>query len=154
MDALDYTVAPGPGSVGLRHRKIRSPEGDLRLAWALFLVLGLPFLLMAALTSLAAARIYVDLLRPFWQPWPPEVFKPFLGIAAFAATLGYLAYRIGRDRGFHSGQLAGLAAARNLAEGWKPPSEHVAVPPTPAPPKDPPPPAEAPAVPAEMPPSP
>ncbi len=132
MDALGTTDPSDPGSSGLQRKRKPPEERAPRLAWILFLLLGLPFLVMATLTSLAAARIYVDPLRMFWQPWPPEVLKPFIGIAAFAATLAYLAYRIGRSRGFHSGTLAGLAAARNLAEDWKPPSEREPQPPPPA----------------------
>ena len=95
-------------------------ERALRWAWALFLVFGVPFLLMAVLTTLAMARIYVEPFRALWQPFPPEALKPLLGVATFAATLGYLAYRAGRNRGFRFGHVAGMAAARNVAEGWKP----------------------------------
>ncbi len=132
MDALGTTASPSPGSTGLQPNRELPEERAPRLAWVLFLLLGLPFLVMATLTFLAAARIYVEPLRMFWQPWPPDVLKPFIGISAFAGTLAYLVYRIGRSRGFHSGALVGLAAGRNLAEGWKPPSERVSQPPPPA----------------------
>jgi len=132
MAALGTTDPPSPESTGPQGKRKPPEEQAPWLAWVLFLLLGLPFLVMAALTFLAAARIYVEPLRMLWQPWPPDVLKPFIGIAAFAATVAYLAYLIGRSRGFRSGSLAGLAAGRNLAEGWKPPSERASQPPPPA----------------------
>ncbi len=87
------------------------------LAWALFLVIGLPLGVMAALDLLATTGLYVDVLRPFWRPWPSDIVKSFLGIAAFAATLAYLTYRRGREKGFKSGSVAATAIARNVAEG-------------------------------------
>ena len=67
-----------------------------RSAWALFLLVGVPLGLMAALGALARARIYVDLLRPLWQPWPPDSVKLLIGLAGFSATLAYLAYVLAR----------------------------------------------------------
>ncbi len=103
-------------------RAAQAQERALRWAWALFVVFGIPFLLMAVLTTLAMAGIYVQAFEPFWQPFPPDTLKPFLGIATFAATLGYLAYRIGRARGFRTGHVAGMVAARNVAESRTPPA--------------------------------
>ncbi len=123
MDALGKAPTLDLGSARPHRRERRTTEPAVRVAWALFLAVGVPLLLMAVLTVLAEARIYVEPLRPLWVPWPPDVLKPFLGIGAFAATLGYLAFRVGRSRGYRSGELAGLAVARNLAEGWKPPGE-------------------------------
>ncbi len=98
-------------------RPIRTaPSSGTHLAWALFLGLGVPFVLMAALTMLARAGIYIELLRPLWQPWPPDLLKPFLGVAVFAATLAYLAYRVGRRSGFRSGTVVGIASARNYPD--------------------------------------
>lgn len=85
-------------------------------AWALFLVLGVPFALMSLLTMLARSGIYVDLFRPLWQPWPPDLLKPILGVAVFAATLAYLAYRLGHRSGFRRGSAAGIITARYLSE--------------------------------------
>ncbi|HYM40248.1 MAG TPA: hypothetical protein VEY12_08930 [Thermoplasmata archaeon] len=116
MEALDHGAAPGPGSLALGHPRVSSAEGDPRLAWVLFLLLGLPFALMGILTILARAGFYVDLFRPLWQPWPPEILKPFIGVAGFVGTLAYLAYRIGRRTGFRSGTVAGIVAVRNEAE--------------------------------------
>ena len=97
------------------HRRRVSRGIGTGMAWALFLGLGLPFALMAALTTLARTGIYVDLLRPLWQPWPPDLVKPFLGIAVFAATLAFLAYRVGHRSGFRAGIVNRMASARNAA---------------------------------------
>ena len=95
----------------------RTPRGRaLTLPWLLFLVIGLPLGVMAALSPLASAGIYVDALRPLWRPWPPDPLKPFLGASIFTLTLVYLAYKSGRIRGFHSGKVAATAAFRNLVE--------------------------------------
>lgn len=83
-------------------RRHPMPYPGVRLAWGLFLGLGLPFALMSILTVLARTGIYIDLLRPLWQPWPPELLKPFLGLAVFALTLAYLAYRVGLRSGVRS----------------------------------------------------
>lgn len=97
-------------------RPITAPEPTPRLAWALFIVLGLPFGLMTILVLLADAGITVPVFGMLWMPFPPELTKPFLGLAVFAATLAYLTYRVGHRRGFHTGTGVGLAAARNLEE--------------------------------------
>jgi len=89
MAALGTTDPPSPESTGPQGKRKPPEERAPWLAWVLFLLLGLPFLVMAALTFLAAARIYVEPLRMLWQPWPPDVLKPFIGIAAFAATVAY-----------------------------------------------------------------
>jgi hypothetical protein len=88
----------------------------LRIAWALFLILGAPLGFMVLLGPLAAAKIYIDPLRPLWTPWPSDLVKTYIGIAAFAATLAYLGFRIGHDSGFRWGNAAGRASARNEAE--------------------------------------
>lgn len=95
-------------------RTRHAPGGGTGLAWALFLALGLPFALMSVLTVLAHGGIYVDLLRPLWQPWPPDLLKPLLGVAVFAATLAYLAYRSGWRSGFRTAAFARPADARPL----------------------------------------
>lgn len=98
-------------------RPVRTaPSSGVRLAWALFLGAGLPFALMAVLTMLARAGIYIELLRPLWQPWPPDLLKPLLGVAVFAATLAYLAYRMGKRSGFRTGAAVGFVSARNRSE--------------------------------------
>ncbi len=140
-----------PRTVPIRRRKRRtpSPEGGARLAWALFLLMGVPFGLMTGLTVLARMGIYVDLFRPLWAPWPPDLLKPFLGLAVFAATLAYLAYRLGRRKGYRTGNVAGAAATRTWYEARQPardPGDAVfttGTAETPAPP--PPPPADQPA---------
>ena len=92
-------------------------ERAQRLAWGLFLLIGLPLGFMAALGPLASAGIYVEPLRQLWRPWPPDIIKPFIGVAGFVATLAYLTFRIGRHRGYRAGTVALTAAARNIAEG-------------------------------------
>jgi hypothetical protein len=120
-------------------------------AWALFLAIGIPAALLVVLAPLTMAGIYIDFLRPLWRPWPPDVLKPFIGIAVFVATLSYLAFRSGRLAGIRSGTVAALAALRNVLERRSsvqppepapPPPEFVEVPatpdelPTPPPPPD------------------
>ncbi len=107
-----------------------TPEASPRLAWALFIVLGLPFVLMTILTVLGDAGIRLPFFGLLWMPWPPEVLKPFIGLGVFAATLGYLAYRLGHRSGFHAGTGVGLAAARNFAEARPPVSKAEANPET------------------------
>ncbi|HYY47943.1 MAG TPA: hypothetical protein VFA17_04595 [Thermoplasmata archaeon] len=116
-------------------------------AWILFLAMGLPAALLAALGPLTMAGIYIEPLRPLWRPWPPDVFKPFIGIAVFAATLAYLAFRSGRLVGLRTGTVAALAALRNVLERRAP---MVMDPPPPAPPAV----VEVAAAPAEQPPTP
>jgi hypothetical protein len=89
------------------------PTAGTGLAWVLFLGLGLPFVLMTVLTVLARAGIYIELFRPLWQPWPPDLLKPFLGVAVFAATLAYLTYRVGHRRGLRVGAGVALVASRS-----------------------------------------
>ncbi len=113
-------AAAGTGRVrGQAWARITQPKKPRAnaLAWALFLVIGLPLGVMAALDLLATTGLYVDVLRPFWRPWPSDIVKSFLGIAGFAATLAYLTYRKGREKGFKSGRVAATAIARNVAEG-------------------------------------
>ncbi len=98
-------------------RRMRSSRGSgTTFAWALFLVLGVPFFLMTLLTTLARTGVYVDLFRPLWQPWPPDALKPFIGLGGFVATLGYLAYRLGHVRGFRVGMGLGLRSGRSTIE--------------------------------------
>src|SRR3989449_1686208 len=92
-------------------------EQNLRLAWGLFLLIGVPLGLLAALAPLTAAGIYIEPLRQFWRPWPPDILKPVIGVAGFAASLGYLCYRLGRHAGYRWGTAASVAMARNIAEG-------------------------------------
>ncbi len=103
-------------------RKLTKGRG-LRFAWGLFLLIGLPLGIMAALGPLTAAGIYIEPLRPLWQPWPPDIVKPVIGVAGFAATFAYLCYRLGRAAGYRWGTVAERAAARNVAEGRSPTSE-------------------------------
>lgn len=103
-------------------RPVAAPEPTPRLAWALFVLLGLPFGLMTVLVVLADAGITVPLFGVLWMPFPPEVVKPFIGLGIFAATLAYLTYRIGHRTGFHAGTGVGLAAARNYAESHAAPA--------------------------------
>ena len=101
-----------PIAYGRRTR--RASGGGTGLAWAFFLGLGFPFGLMALLTALAGAGVYVDLFRPFWLPWPPDLLKPFLGVAVFVASLAYLAYRSGWRSGFRTAAFVRPASARPL----------------------------------------
>lgn len=109
-------IPPPAAATSVQGRRPLRGRG-LALAWALFLAIGLPFGFMATLGYLATAGVYIESLRPFWQPWPPDMVKSFVGVAAFAATLAYLAYRLGRSGGYRSGSAAAKATARNIAEG-------------------------------------
>lgn len=102
------------------------------LAWALFLLVGMPLGLMAALGPLTTIGVYLEFLRPLWRPWPPDPWKPFIGIAGFAATLAYLAFRRGIFSGFRRGTIATMAAIRNLLEGRTRPASVGPSPPPPA----------------------
>src|SRR3989442_10532291 len=89
----------------------------LRLAWVLFVFIGAPLGFMVALGPMAYAGIYIEPLRQFWQPWPPDILKGIGGVLGFAATLGYLMYRKGRYTGYRSGAIAERATSRNRSEG-------------------------------------
>ena len=88
----------------------------LRTAWVLFFIVGVPLGFMAALGPMAYAGIFIEPLRQFWQPWPPDIVKGIGGVMGFAATLGYLMYRKGRYAGFQKGAIAERATSRNRAE--------------------------------------
>src|SRR3989442_14701872 len=89
----------------------------LRTAWALFIFIGLPLGFVAALGPMAYAGIYIEPLRQFWQPWPPDILKGIGAVLGFAVTLGYLMYRKGRYTGYRSGAISERATARNRSEG-------------------------------------
>src|SRR5256712_12429177 len=59
----------------------------LRLAWALFIVIGAPLGFMAALGPMAYAGIYIEPLRQVWQPWPPDILKGIGGGLGVRANL-------------------------------------------------------------------
>ncbi len=126
------------------HRRNRPQGHGTGVAWALFLLVGVPSFLMTALTMLARAGIYIDVLRPLWQPWPPELLKPFLGVAGFAGTLAFLAYRVGHRSGFRRGEGAGYASARGWVEAQARAHERAAAMALPAPAVPPPPPDDEP----------
>src|SRR5438876_2559363 len=106
-----WTLPRGP------RRKLPKRARALRTAWILFLVIGAPLGFMAALGPMAYAGIYIDPLRQFWQPWPPDIVKGIGGVVGFAVTLGYLMYRKGRYTGYRSGAISERATARNRSEG-------------------------------------
>ena len=124
-------AAPGTGRVRdrtwARITQAKKPRANA-VAWALFILIGLPLGLIAALNLLAGTGFYVDPLREFWRPWPSDTMKSFIGIAAFASTLAYLTYRKGREKGYTSGNVAATATARNVAEGRIPDPEPAASP--------------------------
>src|SRR3989441_1797115 len=121
----------------------------LRTAWLLFLFIGLPLGFMAALGPMAYAGIYIEPLRQFWQPWPPDILKGIGGVLGFAATIGYLMYRKGRYTGYRTGAIAERATTRNRAEGRVPVSNPASAPGATVPAPNPPPPPEMPQMPAQ-----
>lgn len=115
--------------------------GTTALAWIFFFVVGLPFLLMTVLVVLARGGVYLSLFAPLWQPWPPDLYKPFVGLAIFGATLAYLAFSAGHRRGFSLGVGVGLSAMRaseesKAASNLRPKPEE-SPPPPPPPPEEP-----------------
>ena len=131
MAATETRHARRAWPIAYGRRTRTSPGAGTGIAWALFLSLGLPFALMTVLTVLARSGFYVELLRPLWQPWPPDLLKPFLGVAVFAATLAYLTYRVGPRRGFRVGSRVGRASTRNWVEVHTPQPEPAKLPSTP-----------------------
>jgi hypothetical protein len=106
----DWKLPRGP------RRNLPKRARALRTAWVLFFVIGVPLGFMAALGPMAYAGIYIEPLRQFWQPWPPDIVKGIGGVMGFAATLGYLMYRKGRYTGYRTGAIAERATARNRGE--------------------------------------
>jgi hypothetical protein len=138
------------GSLRVEIEKKTTGGRGMGRAWILFVAFGIPAALLVVLAPLTMAGIYIDFLRPLWRPWPPDVLKPFIGIAVFVATLSYLAFRSGRLAGIRSGTLAALAALRNVLERRTaaPLSEPAHLPePAPPPPEV----VEVPATPVELP---
>jgi len=139
-----------PSRAWLRYAKERKKPAkgrSLKIAWSIFIVIGLPLGLLAILGPLAYSGIYIEPLRQFWRPWPSDLVKALLGVAGFAATAAYLTFQSGRDKGYHSGRVAGKADARNLAEGLGTlPVQLATVEPTPALPEPPVPPPQPPAM--------
>ncbi len=114
---LSEAAPPGLDAAQGPKRKLLRRARVLRTAWVLFLVIGVPLGFMAALGPLAYSGIYMEPLRQFWQPWPPDILKGIGSALGFAATLGYLLYRKGRYPGYRSGAIAERATSRNRAEG-------------------------------------
>ncbi len=125
-------------------RKLPRRARALRTAWVLFFVFGVPLAFMAALGPLAYSGIYIEPLRQFWQPWPPDVLKGIGSAAGFAATLAYLLYRKGRYTGYRSGAISERATARNRSEGRVSVANPAASVETPSPMSNPPPPPDMP----------
>jgi hypothetical protein len=117
MAVLEKTGGRARASAGNSIRQRPSKDRGLRVAWGLFLAVGIPLGLLAALGPLTAAGIYIEPLRQFWRPWLPDILKPVIGVTGFVATVAYLCYRQGRHAGYRWGRVAAVALARNLAEG-------------------------------------
>ena len=138
-----WTLPRGP------RRNLPKRARALRTAWLLFLFIGLPLGFMAALGPMAYAGIYIEPLRQFWQPWPPDILKGIGGVLGFAATIGYLMYRKGRYTGYRTGAIAERATTRNRAEGRVPVSNPASAPGATVAAPNPPPPPEMPQMPAQ-----
>ncbi len=85
-----------------------------RAAWALFLLVGLPFALMAVLVALAQAGIVVSVLSPLWTAWPPDAAKEAVGAVVFVTTLAVL---IDRRRATSAAERARGTAAGARRDG-------------------------------------
>lgn len=72
-------------------------ERNLRIAWALFLLLGLPMALMGILVALASAGIVVGAFSPLWVSWPSDAAKVIVGFLGFLVTFAFLAHRVRGD---------------------------------------------------------
>ncbi len=66
----------------------------VRWAWAVFVLVGLPFALMAALVALAPAGFVLGFLSPLWVGWPSDAVKEVLGVAVWLGTLLILVLRL------------------------------------------------------------
>jgi len=108
-----------PSRAWLRYARAKKPAKSraLKAAWTVFIILGIPLGLMAILGPLAYAGFYIEPLKQFWRPWPPDYVKGLLAVAGFAITLGILLYSHGKETGYQRGKTAGKATARNIAEG-------------------------------------
>ena len=108
-----------PSRAWLRYARAKKPAKSraLKAAWTVFIILGIPLGLMAILGPLAYAGYYIEPLKQFWRPWPPDYVKGLLAVAGFAITLGILLYSHGKESGYQRGKTAGKAVARNIAEG-------------------------------------
>lgn len=138
-----FTLPRGP------RRNLPKRARALRTAWVLFIFIGLPLGVMAALGPLAYQGIYIEPLKQLWQPWPPDWVKGIGSALGFAATVGYLLYRKGRYTGYRTGAIAERATARNRAEGRVTVVNPTAAPEVPIPAQNPPPPPEVPEIPAQ-----
>src|SRR5947208_16662724 len=105
-----------PSRAWLRYARAKKPakSRSLKASWAVFIVLGIPLGLMAILGPLAYAGYYIEPLKQFWRPWPPDYVKGILAVSGFAVTLGILLYSHGREAGYHRGKRAGKDEALNL----------------------------------------
>src|SRR2546428_452996 len=65
----DWKLPRGP------KRKLPKRARALRLAWALFLIVGVPLGFIAAPGPLLSAGIHIEPLRQFLQPWPFDIVK-------------------------------------------------------------------------------
>src|SRR5438132_10723915 len=82
-----------------------------------FNLMDIPLGLMAIQGTIDYAGYYIEPLKQFWRPWPPDYVMGILAVSGFAVTLGILLYSHGREAGYQRGKSAGKAVARNIAEG-------------------------------------
>src|SRR2546430_5544844 len=108
-----------PSRAWLRYARAKKPakSRSLRASWAVFILLGIPLGIMAVLGPLAYAGHYIEPLKQFWRPWPPDYVKGLLAVTRFAVPLRVPLYSHGREAGYQRGKTAGKAVARNIAEG-------------------------------------
>ncbi len=73
------------------------PDPGLRWMWVLFLLVGVPFGLMAVLVALASSGVVVTFLSPLWIDWPSDAVKEIVGAAVWLTTLVLLVVRFRRS---------------------------------------------------------
>lgn len=104
LAAIDDFVHGGPET---RLKRDFAPPRHPTARRALKAVIGLFYALDALMLGLGLAAyvgLYVEPLRQFWVPWPPDTIKYLLGMLAYIPLVAYMAYRRGtrRPRGVRS----------------------------------------------------
>src|SRR5207249_754395 len=113
-----------PARAWLRYARDTKPAKGraLRGAWAVFIFLGIPLGIMAVLGPLAYAGFYVEPLKQFWRPWPPDYIKGLLAVGGFAGAVALLLYMQGPNGGTRGERPPArpMRATSRRASAWSP----------------------------------